>query len=122
VKKQKGWFFMKIRIPVRIVNVSLEEVLEDIGPDKNIKELDAFFAQDNPVMLSTHDPYAFCDFMAIRRNGDYGEVLFGQAEFARSLVRDCYVGILNNPKKPAAALIGRDGVYSLCIYTPKEGV
>lgn len=49
-----------------------------------------------------------CDFsgaLSSRRNEDDGKIVFGHSGFARSLMRNCYVGILKNPNEPSAAVI-----------------
>ena len=76
----------------------------------------------NLLCMSLHtDPGEFCEAMAERRNEDDGKIIFGQVSFAKSLMRDCYVGILENPKQPAAIAILKNGDYIVHIYVP-EGV
>jgi len=81
--------------------------------------LDLFLSQNQPYIISVHnDPYKFCGAMATRQNDEEGEIIFGRAEFARSIMRNCYVGILEKPQENAAIAIHHSGQCAVHIYIP----
>ena len=65
------------------------------------------------------DSYEFCERMASRQNNELGKVVFGRVQFAKSLMRKGYVGILEGPKVPAVVAIYRGDQCAVYIYIPK---
>jgi len=64
------------------------------------------------------DPGEFCDAMATRQINENGIVIFGKVQFAKSLMRNCYVGIVEDPQVPAAVLIFLGNLCTLHVYLP----
>lgn len=108
-------------------SVAREYLEEELGRPLNITDdqaecISSYLKKNTIAYCAAYsDPVVFCEVMATRENNNYGGVLFGEAKFAKSLVRDCYVGILEDPKKPAAIFINNGEFYEVHIYDPKEG-
>jgi len=76
------------------------------------------------TILVYSDPCEFSGALSARRNEDMGWIVFGPAQFAKSLTRSCFVGILEDPEQPAAAVIiqsvGGRLHYFAHIYLPQS--
>jgi len=92
-RRQKLDSVIRERTNGALTEDQIRALINSIGPE----------AQHTILMYT--DPYEFSEALSSRGSGDFGVVVFGQAEFARSLIRDCYAGILRDPKEPAAAVI-----------------
>ena len=68
----------------------------------------------------TYDPCEFCNYMALRQNDEDAKILFGPVQFGKSLFRDCYVGIFEDPNEAAAIIINKNNGFILYLYIPEE--
>ena len=103
-------------------NQTIQAAMMQISGRSDVSEQDllVFIKQSNPYAVCVcSDPCEFCEIMATRQNNENGEVIFGKVQFAKSLMRNCYVGIVEDPKIPAAVAIYHGRQCALHIYLPK---
>ena len=113
-------FVFEKDIPMSTANEAVLKMCPSLTKEQTVLT-SSFIHQNNPYMISIiREPHQFCEIFALRGENEDGEVLFGQAQFAKSLFRNCYVGILENPQEPAAITISCEELCSLYIYIPEE--
>jgi len=84
----------------------LQLLLDSMEPDKQY------------TILVYANPFAFCGALSSRRGGEYGKIVFGNAEFVESTIHKRFFGILHDSKAHSAAIIS----YTLHIYVPQRSM
>jgi hypothetical protein len=82
-------------------------------PEWQVRALIDQIGTDNQHSILVYDdPYDFISAISARLDDEDGVIVFGSAAFGKSLLWDCYIGILPNTAETAAAVI---------VHPPKRG-
>lgn len=95
------------------LDAAIRERTRNTLPEWQIQALIAQIGTENQhSILVYNDPYDFTAALSARLEDEDGIIVFGSATFGKSLIRDCYVGILSHTDETAAAVI---------VHPPKRG-
>lgn len=108
----------------KLDSVIRERANDALSEDQIQALVNSIGSEEQHSIVVYTDPCEFTGALSSRRNEDEGCIAFGPVQFAKSLMRNCYVGILEKPDEPAAAVIVRNAGgrrhYYAHIYLPQR--